>query len=377
MKTKIIILLFTLLPSALFAQNFNERAKKTYLETNKNFDIDCFYSRNKTFKLITPKGQTSVGPDSISREFVVETPEAQIPMLFTLERKGKKFEYSVLFNEKHTTRAKFSRREFYIPPVLDRAFDQKFETSRIYCMVNFAYALPYKISDGNYHFNVHPHKKYDWQSRLKEKTERYLNDLNYSSIIFLETGNYRGNLVNIHNFLDGKETTLPETPVDSDLEDVPDTVDLVVSPAGNNRFDFQAHKEINITFTGGNHNYCIWNVTRHVLESLMNSKSEARVNLNYDTGAIVAQTKGVEGMGMNFPRSAVSRSNLLKDLLSNKAEQAQYHPRFLNYFRNYLAQEYSGMYRTYKIRYQAEGYATELILKGNGHRDLEVNFSYF
>lgn len=327
-------------------------------------------------KLITPVSETRRGTDSISREFLIEVPGKEIAMSFKLDRSNGKLEYKVLLDQIHVSQGRLKRREFFIAPIRDSSFSEEIEASRIYCHVNFAYAYPYELVDGNYHFNVHPHLKYDWQKRLKVPVEKYLNDSSYQSVIFLEAGNYRGNLVNVHSFLDGLDYTLPPIPVDSDLEDIPDDVPLIVSPAGNNRFDFKVRKEVNITFTGGNHNYCIWNVSRHVLENLMNSKSEARVNFSFDVKSIVAQIRGVEGMGMNFNRSAVNRSNLLKDLLSEPYVQVKYHSAWLSYFRGYLAEEYSGMYKTFKINYKAEGFETSIILKGNGGRNLEVNFSY-
>lgn len=376
MKTTLFIIFLVLFPQVLLAISFSDKAAMAYLETDRNFDIDCYYSRNKSAKLITPVSETRKASDSISRDFLIEIPGKEIPMTFSLNRKKGKFEYQVIFDQIHVSQGNFKRREFYIAPVKDKVFSEELETSKIYCHVNFAYAYPHKLVDGNYHFNVHPHLKYDWQRKLKAPVEKYLNDSSFQSVIFLEAGNYRGNLVNIHNFLDGIDYKLPPVPVDSDLGDIPENVPLIVSPAGNNRFDVQAEKEINITFSGGNHNYCIWNVTRHVLENLMNSKSRARVNFAYDTSSIVAQIRGVEGMGINFNRTAVNRSNLLQDLLRDREVQKKYHSAWLNYFRGYLAEEYSGMYRTYKINYKAEGFETSVILKGNGERDLEVNFSY-
>lgn len=374
-RLTLFIFISTFLPHALSAQTFSERAAAAYLETDKNFDIDCYYNRNKQFKIITPAGKTKKTSDSISRDFVVETSDRQIPMHFSLVRNQKTFQYNVLLNEKHLSVGTLAKREFYITPLKDQAFAEEFETSRIYCEVNFAYAYPYLLTDGDYHFSVHPHKTYDWQSRLKTPVESYLNNPDYKSIILLETGNYRGNLVNIHSFLDGIASKLPHTEVDSDLENVPADVPLIVSPAGNNRFDFKVEKEINVTFSGGNHNYCIWNATRHVIEGLMFSKSEAKVNFYYDTSAIVAQIRGVEGMRLNFPRRDVNRSNLLKDLFKT-GDHKQYHQAYLNYFSNYIAERFAGMYKTYTIHYKAEGYSTTVVRQGNGTRHLEVTLNY-
>lgn len=379
MSSLMFMCLFTaLLPFTVFAQSFAESVTQTYLQTDKNFDIECAYSYNKTLKLITPLGETLKGPTHLSREFIIEGNERRLPMSFTLTRNNRGFEYSVLINQEHKSSGKLTRRDFYIAPIKDQAFATEFETAKIRCKINFAYAYPQVLDDGNYHFSVHPHKTYDWQSRLKETIENYLNDANFSSIIFLETGNHRGELVNINHFLDGINYSLPPNKVDSDLVQVPYNTSLVVSPAGNNRFEIKAERELNVTFTGGNHNYCIWNVTRHVIEDMMNSKSEAKVNFYYDTKAIVAQPRGIEGEGLeiNFNRRDVNRSNLLKDLLKEKEIQARYHASYLEYFRDFIGRQFSGMYKTYKLNYKAEGFETTVILEGQGSRNLEVNFTY-
>lgn len=355
-----------------------ERVTKAYNQTDKNFDIDCYYSYNKSLKLITPVTKTNKGVNKLSREFLIEGNSRLIPMNFTLSRMGRDFEYEVKINQEHISKGKLKYRDFYIAPIKDQSFAEEFETNKIFCSVNFAYAHPFVLNDGNYHISVHPHRIYDWQKRLKGEVETYLADSRFKSLIMLDTGNGRGNLVNIHNFFDGIDYKLPVNRFDSDLENVPLEVPLVVSPAGNSRFEIKASNEINITFTGGNHNYCIWNVTRHVIQNLLNSNSEAKVNFYYDTKAIVAQSRGIEGEGLdiNFNRKDVNRSNLLKDLLSTKEIQTHYHSYYLKYFKDFIGRQFKGMFKTYKINYKAEGFETVVIIEGNGTRNIEVNLIY-
>ncbi|MBA2405375.1 MAG: hypothetical protein H0V66_11435, partial [Bdellovibrionales bacterium] len=163
----------------------------------------------------------------------------------------------------------------------------------------------------------------------------------------------------------------------SDLANVPLDVPLVVSPTGNNRFNIVANSEINITYSGGNHNYCIWNSTRQVISAFLNSKSEARIIFHYDMQAIIAQESGMEGLNLSFPRPSINRSNLLKDLLATAPVQAIYHASYLSYFRNFMAKQYSGMYRTFKLNYKTEGYSETITVQGKGLRDVEVDFTYF
>jgi hypothetical protein len=184
-------------------------------------------------------------------------------------------------------------------------------------------------------------------------------------------------MVSISDFFAGKEPKLPETNLPSTLENVPLSIPMIVSPAGNSRYDIKAEKEINVIYTGGNHNYCIWNSARHILENLLNSRSNAKVNFRYDMSAIVAQVRGVERTGINFPRASVKKSNLLKDLLADKSVQATYHKNYMYYFADWLADEYQGMFRTYTVDYEAEGFKKTVTFKGQGTRDLYITFRYF
>lgn len=259
----------------------------------------------------------------------------------------------------------------------DVAFSNEFETSKIYCSVNFAYAAPHIINDGDYHINIHPHRNYDWQSLLKVPVEDYLNNANYKSFILLEAGNYRGNLVNITDFLTGVNYKLPQNDFGgTELENVPLEVPFIVSPAGRNHYTMKARSQLNVTFTGGNHNYCIWNNTRFVMESLMRSKSEAKLNLYYDTKAIVAQIKGMERVGINFPKNDIKQSNLLINLLQNENTRGSYHRNYHYYFKTFFFKEFLGMFKTVKLTYQAHGFEREDIIQGTGSRDLEINFIY-
>jgi hypothetical protein len=364
------------LPLTSFGQDFASRVKAAYELNDKNYELDCYYIRSQDFKLITPVAKTLRSANGLSREFILETATTAIPMTFSVTRSTSSIDYSVVLNKVHESKNKLKTRQFYIAPIADQNFAKLFETSKINCHVNFADAEPVVLNDGDYHFNVHPHTIYDWQTKLKAPIEAYLNNSQLESMIFLESNNERGNAVDLHGFFNGQDAKLNPSALKSDLQNVPAETPMIVSPSGNNRFKMAADSLVNITFSGGNHNYCIWNSTRQVLMGLMKSKSDARVNFFYDTKAIVAQQRGMEGLNINFPRKSVNKSNLLADLLSDKATQSGYHFSYLIFFRNYFAQEYAGMYRTFKVIYEAPGYSETFIMNGQGTKDLEVSFNY-
>ncbi len=47
-----------LIPSIVLAQDFPSRVKAAYEEADNNFDLDCYYSFNQSFKLITAVSET-------------------------------------------------------------------------------------------------------------------------------------------------------------------------------------------------------------------------------------------------------------------------------------------------------------------------------
>jgi hypothetical protein len=357
--------------------DFSSRMAETYRATDHNYDLDCYYSYNKTWQLATPKETTVKGNNILSRTFELDNGTRQIDFVFSVKLDQGKVIYTGNFDRKVSVLGPVKRRQFYLPQLSDKGLQTEFETNKLMCDVNFAYAEPFPLYDGDYHINVHPHTVYDWQNRLKSIVENYLNDNKYTSLILLDAGNSRGNSVSIPDFFAGKEPNLVVPDYPSKLEQVPAEIPLIVSPAGNSRYEILAQNEINVTYTGGNHNYCIWNSARHILENLLNSRSTTAVNFRYDMSAIVAQVRGVERTGINFPRGSVAKSNLLKDLLSDKTLQAKYHKNYMYYFAEWLADEYSGMFRTYTVDYEAEGFKRTVTFQGKGTRDLKITFRYF
>lgn len=357
--------------------SFQERARLAYLQADKNYSLDCNYGTNASFQIINPVSTTKKTSTTLERSFVIETTKRKIPLDFVLRRTGRKYDYEILIDKKYLSSGNLKYREFQPSPISNQVVSAEIDLPRLLCHVNLAAAHPYPLTDGHYHINVHPHSRYDFMRKLKTITEKYLRDPRFESLILLETTNGRGNSVRLDDFFDGVDYRLKQTEMDIILSDVAEDIPLVVSPAGNSEYIFNVDKELNVTYTGGNHNYCIWNSTRHIILGLLRSKSSAVINFNYDSSAIVAQRKGVEGLGLDFPKGDHARSNLLKDLLENKAIVDRYHRNWLWYFQNTLGKRYAGLYKSYTINYQAVGWQKTVVMNGTGSRDLIVNINIF
>ncbi len=376
MKT-LILIGFGLFLNSSFAQTFSERMSATYKKVDQYYDLECRYSYSEQYGLITPVSETKKLSRSMEREFTITNGQKTLPFKFVVKEKDRRsFEYAIYVNNELQLQGDEQDKEFKLTQFKNASLAREFDSSKIVCNLNFAYDYPIALTDGDYHINVHPHNRYDWKLLLKTITENYLARTDWKSMIMLESGNYRGNLVNLGSFLRGESYSLPLNDYPSDLVNVPLETPLYVAPAGYSRFDFNAQAEVDVTYTGGNHNYCIWNSSRRLLEAYMRSTSTAKVVINYDAAATVAQQRGMEEMNLSFPRNLVNQSNLLKNLLKDKSIAERYHYSYHQFFKVWFMKEFKGMFKEVRLTYKALHYQEDDIVQGNGERVLEININY-
>lgn len=253
-------------------------------------------------------------------------------------------------------------------------YGRKWQTGKILCSVDFAKNAAVEIRESLVHLNIHPHKRYDYLNLTSHKTEDYLADTAFDSFIMLEEGNKKGNLVDLAGFLSGQSYSLPKNFYPSALsQDAPGA--LVVSPAGHNSFRFLKMNGVKVVYTGGNHNYCIWNNTRNLLYAFLQSDYDGDLEIIYDTQAIVAQRKGIIS-GLSFPRSLHKRSNLLVDLFKDLKVAKKYHQAYFNYFSSRYITPFTGLFSELKISYEASAYSQTRLIKGRGERQLELTLRF-
>lgn len=369
---------FAFISFSAFAQNFDARVKQAYLTNDQNVDLDCFYYNPSRFKWVSSEERTQVEDAGLKRRFELNSSNAK--MSFELRvylNEEDKVRYSVSFEngEKLSGRIdKVKEREFYLHPTSNREFNQNFEISKLFCAVNFAKEAPLPLKTEKIHLNVHPHTRYDYLNLTSSKVEEYLEDGSFKSHILLEEGNFKGNLVDLDAFIKGGAYQLPQNFYPSDLNP-PRQSSLVVSPAGHNRFVWQSDQDLQVLYTGGNHNYCIWNNTRNLLYAYLRSPNEGRIEIQYDTQAIVAQRKGIIG-GLSFPWREHRKSNLLVDLFQNPKTAIKYHKNYFQYFSADYIAPFKGLFSSLKISYAAQGFEQTKVIKGQGSRELEIVIRY-
>lgn len=388
---KIFFIFLALFSFCTLAQTQRERINQAYNKNDQNYELSCFYFGASHFKLIKPVGKTNRTFGELKRNFEIFSNNKNVYFeLKVSSSKKKEGKYSFRFDNGLNINGEISRKSaliyhngkkiFYIPTKRIEKRYKKFilqnEIYKISCEVNFAMEKKIEITDldNELHINVHPHDKYDKAKLTVNKAEKYYANSSYKSYVLLEEGNFKGNLVDLSDFLEMKEYKLVRNYFPVSVT-IPTSVELKVSPAGHNRYEFKAHNNVEITYTGGNHNYCMWNNTRRVLMSYMRSMTEAKLTINYDVAAIVVQARGL--VGLNFNSVSLDKNNLLKDVFNADTSQArEYTKKYYDYFVDVFFGPYKGLFKQVIIENQSVYGTYTKRINGSGKRHLHIILNY-
>ncbi len=385
MKTLSILLAVT---SAIsFAQDINSRISNTFSESFQNKDLKCYYYQPKVNALVSPKHETSFSDGQISRDFSLEYMEDEIDFTFKLYKENSVSKYEISFNNALTYQGELTSKNFYrLMEFGDAGFfvsglsykngDQslytKYNLNKIKCNLELAKSKPI-VLEGNQHVNVHPHTRYDYFSLLSLPVSRYFQTM--KSYVLIDAANRQGAFIDYGAFLSSGSYTTPFSVFETKME-IPQNIPMLISPAGYNDYEFSNNPEVNITLTGGNHNYCIWNNTRNILWGLFYSKESPVLNITYDTKATVVQRRGIIP-GISFKKKHVKGSNVLADIFKrNPYLKSSYHKAYNYYFQKDFLLRFTGVFKTLTYSYNADGLQVNEVIHGSGTRDLVINLNY-
>ena len=383
------VLVFFNILVLIFGQNANalslQKIQKTYEDHNQSFQIYCsVYDKQNVLQNVVSTSDLEFRPGvRMYQEFLLtsstENTTFSLAVFPNFQKKIPQFELTfdngpVYNGDVQEASGRLYKKEIRIQP--QRTFDsfyQKFNLSQLTCYVEFAQAKDIAL-DENQHISVHPHTRYDYRGLLTEKIEN-ISSLNKTNIVLLEDGNFKENLVDLYKFLITGKINLPINDYGEILSNLPDDTQLVVSPAGHNRYAFTSDNPVSISYSGGNHNYCIWNNTRKVLSALLESNYSPNLTINYLADSTVLQCgKGIiRGLGISC--RSLRAGNLLADFLNTSGSQ-DYHVSYFQYFVSNTIPFYQHRYKEVHFNYQSRGFSKRVILKGSGSRILTVNIKY-
>lgn len=387
MKKIACFIFFSLFVSVAFSQTQEQRIAQAYYLTDSNFDIDCYAFKPSKNIQVYAKNKTRFTLNKLERDFSVHNNGSSTDILVSLSQHiEQEAQYTIKLEngEEYSGEIESNfKKGFYLNPSQTTTV-KTFELDKLYCKINFAESKKIEITDSKnkYHINVHPHSNYDIYSETIASTQKVYEDKSFQSILLLEEKiNGKGNLVDLSIFLDtGIIPNLPLNNFSTDIK-VPSDSLITVSAAGHNRYNFINNNElVEITYTGGNHNYCIWNNTRNLITSLFRSESTVQLVINYYTDSIVAQRSGII-KGLSFKRKAMKKTRLLRNIFNNDLKTAvKYINNYSNYFENSFIKSsgFNAHYKTLTINTSSikPAISRSIVLKGSGSRDLVINLNY-
>jgi hypothetical protein len=200
-------------------------------------------------------------------------------------------------------------------------------------------------------------------------------DESYRNIILLEDYNVKGASLNLVDFLETQEVPLlRKSDFATHLTEL-QAAELIVSPAGVNEYVIESN-DIDLTYTGGNFNFCMFNNTVEVLQAYLRSSNEGEINLSYDMNEIIAQVNGaINELDLSIIDINLKKTNYLKDILDKERKASKYFSKYFKYYKKKFFKPYGAFFKTITMKFVSKHYTEEIILEGSGTRNIELNFT--
>ncbi len=254
---------------------------------------------------------------------------------------------------------------------------KKYNLNNMTCTILPYVDKPIQLNSENVHINMHPHKKYDNEGRLNVGVERYLNDKTYQNIVLIDNDDFRYAIQsNLANFIrsgrfdgnSGRKFSLPTVKV-------PRNVPIYSHSAGIGLFGVNTD-DLNITYTGGNINYCLWNSTIAMVRGFLRGSKGGTLNLTYDIANMVAQKKN-RYFGPTFRDNGKYQSIYVKPLFNkNTSLRDDFHRAYIKNISSYELQYKTQFYRTLTYKYTAAGTRHSKTYRGRGKGDYIIHMQY-
>lgn len=247
------------------------------------------------------------------------------------------------------------------------------------CSVDIGMENHYELNQEQIHISMHPHRNYDVDGESIPGTLRELARPAQHLMLFDDSPNnrFKAQGTNFNNFVSLGVTGLRDSPFSLPGFAIPKEIPLRLSQAGHNRFTLtKPHHDI--TYSGGNHNFCILNNTRRVMHGFMESPVTRSITFKYPLDAIVVQQSTWLKDG-NFSRSDLKSSNMLSNVFRkmDNTKIKKYLDAYYGYFRwNYFAEKkYYFATATFK-QVMDGGYERTEKIQGFGTGHIDVTFEY-
>ena len=254
-------------------------------------------------------------------------------------------------------------------------FVKKHNLQKIRCRIAMYYDEPIVIEKSKVHIGMHPHPEFDYTGYTKDAMESYFKDQSFQSFLILDNHTYYQS-ADVEEFLDKTAAHRRKKEHRSKPElYVPDHVKLSVASGGWGFYKFKTNK-VEVIYTGGNMNHCIYNNTYYLIDGFLQYNTSGQLKVIYDLDGIVTQRRGRIGPRMRNRKGDLS-GIILKDVFNEKPLlEKEFHQDFstdliqkrIGYRKNFFQKvSFSYKYKDKLIRRE---------IKGNGSGKYSIEFSF-
>lgn len=276
-----------------------------------------------------------------------------------------------------------------------QALIKEYNLYELDCNLDMAKEANHIVENKELHIAMHPYRGYDLDGESNAVVQETLNRTDIDQLLLLDDDRNmrKASLTNFNEFLE-----LGHVPHDVKIRyfsgspiKVPENVPTKVAAGGHIKFKFTqpAHE---ISYTGGNYNFCILNSSRRLVHALFESSITKSLQINYLLDGVVVQ-KGSFVSGLRFNRKRkkyftnkylqphASRSNLLGKIFRNmQADGNTLHIDYLNThyndFKNGILNMRKHQYGSVQLIRQGIGGTRSEMIQGTGVGEYQIIFNY-
>lgn len=259
------------------------------------------------------------------------------------------------------------------------AMSQAVQLNDMDCSVEIGMENHHKLTQERVHINMHPHQNYDFDGESIPGIKRELSKSSQQLMLLDDSTNnkFKALGTNFNSFIQNGVWGLSTPPMTPPAFEIPRDIPLKLSQAGHNRFTLML-PNYEITYSGGNHNFCILNNTRRVMHGFMENPKAQSITFKYPLDAIVVQ-RSTWLKGGDFSRSDLKYSNMLSKVFPQMGNKkvTKYLNAYFDYFKWNYFPEKKFFFATVTFRQVLKGgYERVETIQGEGEGHIDVTFEY-
>lgn len=252
----------------------------------------------------------------------------------------------------------------------------------IECRLEIGHEPFHSFTNSQVHINVHPHQGYDTGDLITDGVRDQIADISKEQLVLLDyvIGSRREPSLNDFFSQANRNFQLSTFFPHADLT-VTEETPILVSPTGNNKYNFQLPK-LEVSFTGGNQNYCMWNNTVRLIDGLVSNSANRVLKINYLVDSVVVQKRGILGRSWRGPLHISGRQmkdgNSLINVFKNMKDKdrVSYHSAYFGSMRYHLTVDREHLFSKATVIYKSKSFTKQEVYSGSGHGEYIIELNY-